>query len=177
MLDGCFRIARTWDGADVGDDERVALGVATEAERVALRVEAPFHRDPAPSRAPGACPGLWDFEVVELFLVGRDDRALEIEIGPHGHHLVLQLAGPRRVIREGLPLELSVERSGDRWTAQATFPTGWLPEGLERANAFAIHGQGRERRYLACHPLGGGAPDFHRFAEFPPLPPPRGAPG
>jgi hypothetical protein len=36
----------------------------------------------------------WDLcnhDVVELFLLGKDERYLQPEIGPYGHYLVLQL--------------------------------------------------------------------------------------
>ena len=35
------------------------------------------------------------------------------------------------------------------------------------ANAFAIHGVGPQRRYLACTPVPGPQPDFHRLEVFP----------
>ena len=32
--------------------------------------------------------GLWDYEVVELFLLNSDtEEYLELEFGPHGHYL------------------------------------------------------------------------------------------
>jgi len=37
-------------------------------------------------------------------------------------------------------------------------------------NAYAIHGQGSERRYLAAHAVRGAAPDFHRLECFAALP-------
>jgi hypothetical protein len=44
-----------------------------------------------------------------------------------------------------------------------------LPPGLGRVNAYAIHGQGANRRYLAAYSVGGTAPDFHRLDRFVPL--------
>ena len=107
--------------------------------------------------------------MVELFLLGRDDRYLEIELGPHGHHLVLALRGERRVERSGLPIDYRCEIDGARFRGEARVPTDWLPPGLERANAYAIRGVGAARRYMAAHPLGGDAPDFHRLADFRPI--------
>jgi hypothetical protein len=42
------------------------------------------------------------------------------------------------------------------------------PDAL-RANAFAIHGCGAERRFLACAPVCGAQPDFHRCDAAVPL--------
>ena len=44
-----------------------------------------------------------------------------------------------------------------------------LPPGLAAANAYAIHGEGSARRYLAWTPVPGPAPDFHRLEYFAPL--------
>ncbi|MBW2242541.1 MAG: hypothetical protein JRH01_11190 [Deltaproteobacteria bacterium] len=164
-----WKVATTWDGQPVSLQEEVALSLDWDEERAELRVDAPFHDDPPPFGPPGVKPGLWEYEVVELFLVGLDQRYLEIEIGPHGHHLVLELHGCRHAIREGLALALDVQREGNRWQATAGFPAAWLPAGLFAANAFAIHGEGRARRFLAASALPGPAPDFHQIACFPPL--------
>jgi len=134
-------------------------------------VEAPFHDDPAPASDPGPTDRLWEYEVVELFLLGADERYLEIELGPHGHHLGLQLVGRRRVVEQGFPIEFRVERSAARWHGLARLDLAHRPPGLGSANAYAIHGTGAARRYLAAHPVPGPQPDFHRLECFPPLDP------
>ena len=164
-----WTIRSAWDGAPSPTGEHVRLTLAWDSARAELQVEAPFHGDPPPPGPPGAHPGLWDFEVVELFLLGEDERYLEIEVGPHGHHWVLELHGPRRVVREGLPLALEVERQGELWRARAEFPCAWLPPGLFAASACAIHGEGSRRRYLSASPLPGSRPDFHQLSGFAPL--------
>lgn len=172
-MGGCaLVVARTWDGVPVGPDEAVQLRLRREGDALRVRVEAPFHGDPAPPGAPGPCDGLWNHEVVELFLAGSGPGYLEIELGPHGHHLVLQLAGVRRVQASALPLDYRVERTpqGTRWRATARVPAAWLPPGPLRGNAYAIHGLGTARRYLAASPVPGDAPDFHRPDCFAPLP-------
>ncbi|MGD8859023.1 MAG: hypothetical protein PVI30_03370 [Myxococcales bacterium] len=58
---------------------------------------------------------------------------------------------------------------GGCWSARAELPRAQLPHPVTRANAYAIHGAGRERRHLAAHPVPGEAPDFHRLACFPPV--------
>lgn len=163
-------VSATWDGDPVGAAETAHLRLRREPEALVVEVDAPFHDDPAPAGAPGPCAGLWEFEVVELFLAGSGPAYLEVELGPHGHHLVLQLGGVRRVLAQGLPLDYRAERLGSRWRGRARLPAAWLPPGPLRGNAYAIHGRGEARRYLAAHAVPGAAPDFHQPERFAPLP-------
>jgi len=163
-------VAHTWDGAAVGADERVGLELTLGADPWQLRVEAPYHSDPAPPEPAGSRDRLWELEVVELFLLGAGERYLEVELGPHGHYLVLELDGVRRVQRQGVAIEYRAAIQGGRWTGRARLPAELLPPGLRAWNAYAIHGQGAARRYLAAHAVRGAAPDFHRLECFAPLP-------
>ncbi len=169
MRRATFVIGQTWDGEPVGADERVTLELGLDDETLHIHVDAPFHGDPPPPGPPGATERLWQHEVAEVFLVGRDERYLEIELGPFGHHLVLQLEGVRRATARGLSLDYEVERERGRWRGRARAPRAWLPAGLHAANAFSVHGRGVARRHLVARPLGGDAPDFHRIAGFPAL--------
>ena len=162
-------IDSTWDGEVIGPDERVSLALELGDAALVLDVDAPFHGDPAPPGAPGSCDGLWEFEVAELFLLGAEQHYLEIELGPFGHYLALSLRGPRGLLGQGLPLGYQASRSGGRWRGHAIVPTGYLPRGLSACNAYAIHGGGAGRRYLAAYPPGGNEPDFHRLDSFEPL--------
>jgi hypothetical protein len=166
-----LRIAvdRTWDGAPVDAGERAELELAL-GDPWQIRVQAPYHADPAPPEPRGSRDRLWELEVVELFLLGAGERYLEVELGPHGHYLVLELDGVRRVQRQGIPIEYRASIDGARWTGQARLPAALLPGGLRAWNAYAIHGEGGARRYLAAHAVGGAAPDFHRLDCFAPLP-------
>lgn len=198
-LEGHLTIEHTWDGQPVASDERVSLRFwFTEAE-VQVFVDAPFFDDPAPDHAPGPTPGLWNHEVVEVFFLGSEERYLEVELGPHGHHLVLALQGVRQVVAEQLPLAFSatLEATGEtavggqgqaaddaaddaagaakgdgaegqprRWWGTARFPCAWLPPEWSHLNAYAIHGTGATRRYLAWRPAGGEHPDFHVLSAF-----------
>lgn len=163
-------IARLWNGTDAEPDEVVGLSLQPGADAFTVRVDAPFHDDPPPPRPPGPCERLWEHEVVELFVLGDDERYLEVELGPRGHHLVLQLAGRRRAYARALPLGFSARVAGTRWRGEASIPWAWVPTGALRGNAYAIHGQGESRRYLAWAPVPGDAPDFHRLEHFPSLP-------
>jgi hypothetical protein len=162
-----FDIASTWDGGSIPDSERITLTAWFEEHALHLSVDAPYHGDSAPGLPPGPTPKLWNYEVVEFFLVGGQGHYTEIEMGPHGHHLVLKLSGPREVVADSLPLKYEARIEGVRWTATASLSMDHLPAGPYRANACAIHGQGETRRYLSAVPLPGPAPDFHRLELFP----------
>ena len=163
-------IRQLWNGESATPGEHLTLSARLEPQRLVIEVDAPFHDDPPPAAPRGRCDGLWEFEVVELFLVGEGERYLEIELGPHGHYLLLELCGPRRVVRSDLACTYDVSRRGARWSGRAEIRIDLVPPGLRCWNAFAIHGRGSDRRYLAAHALPGTHPDFHRIADFPGLP-------
>lgn len=160
-------IERLWNGEPAEPSESTSVEVELDGDRLRVAVDAPYHDDPPPAVPAGRCERLWEYEVVELFLVAASGRYLELEVGPHGHFLCLELSAPREVTRERRDVELHVERSDGRWRGRAELTLSFPPA---RWNAFAIHGVGVSRRYLAAHPLGGSAPDFHRVSEFPAWP-------
>lgn len=163
-----LRVAYTWDGEPIPAAEQATVDVHVTADGLRLHIDAPHHGDPLPPALPGPTPGLWNYEVVELFVLGPDERYTELEIGPLGHHLVLRLEGRRRPVAEGLPLRVSVSRTADRWRADAWLARQHLPPRPWSLNAYAIHGAGAARRYLAAHPVPGPQPDFHRLDAFVP---------
>ena len=164
-------IHKSWDGHPAPASGVTHLTLSAEPLGLRIDVDAPFHDDPAPPGPAGPSWGLWDYEVVELFILGLDDRYTEIELGPHGHHLVLQLHGARNTITRELPLDFSARihrgADGDRWTGTARIDRALLPLAPHRLNAYAIHGGGGARRYLARTPVPGPGPDFHRLQYFP----------
>ena len=169
-------IERLWDGAQADPGERVLLRLAGEADALRIEVDAPFFDDPPPSLPPGPCWGLWEHEVVELFVLGGDGSYTELELGPHGQHLLLRLRARREIVARELPLryELLAPRkhppgslaSGPRWMGTAWLPRALLPPPPHRINAYSIHGAGDARRYLAWEPVPGEVPDFHRLERF-----------
>lgn len=164
-------INQTWNGHPLatGDHTRLDLVVASGMLHVVL--DAPFHNDAPPPRPPGPTDHLWDYEVVELFLLGTDTRYLEIELGPHGHYLVLLLHGIRRRVSAPLPIEFTarIEQDKRRWSGHARIPLAHVPPGLHAVNAYALHGSPGARHHLAAYPVPGETPDFHQPTAFGPL--------
>lgn len=169
-----LRIAHTWDGHAARADEIAELTLRFGVQGLEIAVEAPFHDDPPPAGPAASTEGLWNHEVIELFLVQAataeerqpTPRYVEIELSPHGHWLVLRFAGWRRRTGGPLPLQFSAEIARARWRGRALLATEHLPPPPYLAGAFAIHGEGEKRRYLAAHPAGGETPDFHRLQSM-----------
>ncbi|KAM6270150.1 UPF0462 protein C4orf33 homolog isoform 1-T2 [Porphyrio hochstetteri] len=169
-----FTIKHTWDGLPVSH-EPVTIVLKPGNEGLLMEVNAPFFNDPpAPLEEPGKpCSQLWDYEVVEAFFLNdRTEQYLEVELCPHGQHLVLLLSGKRQVWKEELPLEFEVMRTKNKWEGKAHLPWNYFPPCTKQFNAFAIHGLGEDRKYEALYPVPrhklqeGQKPDFHRLEFF-----------
>ncbi len=158
-------IAHTWDGHPLPEGACASVTLSWAADALRIEVDAPWARDPSPPGRPGPTDGLWNHEVVELF-VACGSRYTEVEIGPYGHHLVLQLDGVRSPVASQLPLALTTERTGDRWRAVAQLDRRWLVDAPTTCNAYRIAGVGDARRYHAHAAVPGPQPDFHRLQHF-----------
>lgn len=173
-------IERTWRGELLPRSHRARIEAALEGDALVVRFSAPYFDDPEPREPRGVLDGLWDYEVIELFVAGPGSEYLEIELGPHGHHLVLQLSDVRLRARSGLPIDydctvspLAKQALGcgepcGRSEGVARVPRSYLPERVTRANAYLIHGVGAARCHHAHAPVPGEQPDFHRLACFVP---------
>ncbi|KAM9192998.1 UPF0462 protein C4orf33 homolog [Mergus octosetaceus] len=169
-----FTIEHTWDDLPVSH-KPVTIGLKSYDGGLLMVVNAPFFNDPpAPLGEPGKpFRNLWDYEVVEAFFLNdRTEQYLEVELCPHGQHLLLLLSGKRRVWKEELPLEFEVTRMETKWEGKAHLPWNYFPPCTNKFNAFAIHGSGDQRKYEALHPVPrcelqeGQKPDFHRLEFF-----------
>ena len=154
-----------WDGRRA-PEAGPRLGLRFSAGGLDIEIDAPFHGDPPPAAPAGRCAKLWEHEVVELFLLGSRDRYLELEFGPHGHYLLLRLAGVRRLQADWMTTPYATTIEGRRWSGHARVPLAWLPPDWSRFNAYAIDGDGARRRYWARFPVPGARPDFHRLDCF-----------
>ena len=166
-----LNIQRTWDGDDADPEHHACVRLGASTSHLIVEVDAPFFGDPPPAHPVGSTPGLWEHEVVEVFLLGADAHYLEVELGPFGHHLVLSLVGVRNPVATLSDLDFGVERGEGRWQGRAEIRREWLPKRLRWANAYSLAGIGHERRYLCHAPTGGVQPDFHRLEAFVPMDP------
>lgn len=169
--DGRLRIQGLWDGTAAREEEWAEVTAIPDGAGLAVDIRAGYHGDPRPPKPAGPCEGLWEFEVVELFLANRHGRYLELEFGPHGHYLALGFAGIRRRMAGEIILHYQADIDGSTWQGRAWVPKAALPPGPGLlVNAYAIHGVGPARRYLAAFPVPGTRPDFHQPRYFRPWP-------
>ncbi len=164
-----FTVNQTWNGVPLNTAEAAYVKTRwLDNGDLHLHIDAPFANDPRPECENIACWELWNYEVVEIFLVGAGEPAAytEVEISPWGNHLVLQLLGPRNTIARELPLELKVTRSETRWNAEAVLTADLIPKGDLRVNAYRVHGVEPKRQYHVMTPLNTEQPDFHRIDGF-----------
>lgn len=94
-----LKIECTWDGFPVRH-EPGCVRLNPCDQRVKMEVSAPLFNDPPPPLGEPGKPfsELWNYEVVEAFSLNDTTKQhLEVELCPHGQHLVLLLAGRRNV--------------------------------------------------------------------------------
>ncbi|CAG7836504.1 unnamed protein product [Allacma fusca] len=176
-----FNITSSWNGrSTVPENEIIEVRFYAPEHTFGVRgfgidIKAPFYDDPAPSGNPGRFDGLWDYEVVEVFILGNDDKYVELEFGPHGHYLVYQLEGYRNTTSTTQELHgysTVINKTEKVWHARAFIAEDQLPEGDHSFNAYAIHGVGKDRVYMALYPNldeSYTSPDFHVLEPFEPI--------
>ncbi len=168
-------VKNTWNGDPVEDGEITLVGLARSNDALSIRVDAPFHDDPPPDGPAGRTDHLWEYEVVEVFLLGDGDRYLELEVAPD-RYLFLEFEGARQRTADDLPdvrwsTVVHHDQTPPRWTARIDVPSHRLPAGPLRWNAFACHGRGAGRRMLALYAQPDRSqPDFHDSRAYRLLP-------
>jgi hypothetical protein len=158
-----------WNGRPATARERVIVLFGGDEHTLEITIDAQFHGDPAPDAPAGRLDGLWEHEVVEVFIGGAGSRYIELEFGPYGHHLALALDPVRVRVEEDLPVRFRTLITRDLWSGRATLGRALLPPGPHTLNVTAIHGRGPRRRHLSWRPLPGAVPDFHQPAAWAPV--------
>ena len=161
-------IEREWDGGPCADARlHGEVGLSLQPGGLEIQASLPHQETPRVPAAPlhTRVADLYEYDVVECFLVGAGGRYLEVELGAGGHFLVLTFAAPRELAdaHEDLAPELCFQRDSEGWRSRVRIPWSVLPGELHALNAFAIAGGA----HLAYQPLPGGSPDFHQPSRFP----------
>ena len=169
------RLDRTWDGGALAEAEVGTVALTSTGARLAFSWDLPLAQPvSAPDVPAGFTDGLWEHDVVELFLGdGADpERYFELEIGPRGHWLALAFAGIRRreaELRELAP-DMQQDQDAGRWYGRATFGAVALQEivgpGPFKILFATCLGRTPDRRLCCSPPLPGDQPDFHQPARW-----------
>ncbi len=138
-----------------------------------VRTPEPLFVNPALT-GKGSHWGLWDWDVVELFLSVSDECYYEFQVSPLGQFFELQIFEPRKRFNR------QFHSPGAKFTASSLTPDGWnaqmrLPlQALRwdgnlrklRGNAFAILGPPEKKTYWSLFLPQQAQPDFHRPEFF-----------
>jgi len=183
-----YTISKTWNGHELPTAwNKIDLTISAYSivnnslDSILITIDAPFYNSPVLPQAedpPQFMDGLWDYEVVEVFFLGPNEKYLEIELSPRGYYLLYFLEGVRNVTDDTLRLDIfnaTIQGGTGRWSGAAVIPVDFLPEKIDKFNAYAIHnyteGDEEFRRYMSLFPDPNGAkPDFHKldlFQDFP----------
>jgi len=164
-----LQIERCFDGAVCSDDRLSAtVSLSRRKDGLLIRAQSPLLHDQSIPEAPkGTRVGnLWNYDVVEVFLVGPGHRYLEIELGAGGHWLVLGFDRIRHRENEFESFSPTFRywKTEDRaWVSQIVIPWEMIPENIRAMNAFMI----AAGKFLAWSPVPGVKPDFHQPDSFP----------
>ncbi|KAF4671705.1 hypothetical protein FOL47_001312 [Perkinsus chesapeaki] len=181
----------TWNGQPRDDLQanhkpvQFQLEYDNEKEELVIKVRAPFFNDcsipPSKGETGYGTYELWNYEVAELFIEGKDNHYIEVELSPYGNFLILTFSAPRKATDDDVSLQNppSTDIIDGHWISTLRLPKRLLPTPLEgsdpmfRFNCYHIHGEGKDRKYYAAFPdtnTEDKEPDFHRLQYFKALP-------
>lgn len=158
-------VAWTWDGGRLSPENAAHVSLRIQGSQAVFAVDAQYHRDPLPDAPAGPLWGLWEHEVVELFVATSPREYVELELGPHGHWIALSFQGVRNAIACPCPSRSWARVEAERWRGELHVPAS-LVRDASTFNACSIHGVGAQRVYASSTPLPGEQPDFHQPDHF-----------
>lgn len=167
-----FSITTTWDSRPIDHPPvKIRLSRHVGGNDVNIHVSAPFFNNPPNPGGPAGqpFPQLYNYEVVEAFFLNDQDDYLEVELSPHGQHLLLMLRGERNAVKQQLPISYTASIHGNKWEGDAIIPGRYFPRDVTKFNAFAIHGSDPNRVYESLYPVPTGkypSADFHKLGYF-----------
>jgi hypothetical protein len=164
-----FNLDHFWDGTVCADERLQAeVWISQSTNGITIRCQAQILENQRTPVAPhdSRFDELWNYDVVEVFLVGKDGKYLEVELGAGGQWLVLGFDEVRHRANDYKTFD-PVHRNSSSvpgcWQSIITIPQEMIPEGLHALNAFAIF----DGNHLAVNPVPGTTPDFHQPNTFP----------
>lgn len=116
--------------------------------------------------------GLWDFDVLELFVQRKDadNHYLELQTSPLSQYFALKIKRPREETEEFIPQNIKIEvlREGQSFRAKFILLLDEIPgTGHEiYGNICACLGTQNQREYFAANINTEEKPDFHRPELF-----------
>jgi hypothetical protein len=173
-----LRLDRQWNGSAAPGGLGGLVTVQSQGARFCWSWELALAASPSVPAAPvGLVDGLWEHDVVELFLVdsrGPDDHYLELEVGPSGHWLGLELRGVRQRVRllEDARPRIDTKVSDGLWRGRLELDLSYVREivGITpwRGLAAAVLGTeiANDRAFLTSSVLPSERPDFHQPRAF-----------
>jgi hypothetical protein len=181
-----YEIKTDWEGNEILDESKhslISFSIPEDKNVLVITVEsAPFYNNPPPPKSDHeTCICLWEFEVIEVFVKGRMDKYIEIELSPHGEYLILAMDGHKQRFHEALhPISYKSKILQETWTAEIVIPFSFLPPPFLAGdlpmfsfNAYSLYSQGDKRITNALFPCSKGEyeiPDCDRLHLFQPLP-------
>ncbi|MBI2475028.1 hypothetical protein HYV69_01240 [Candidatus Uhrbacteria bacterium] len=165
-----LRVDHLWNGEVCQNDRVFAdIEISEHQNGFNVKVESPVLHDqkiPIEAATGSRVEGLWNYDVVELFLVGPGHRYLEIELGAGGHFLILGFDRIRHCSNEYKnfqPILSHKKTLGKTWVSELMIPWKIVPENLRALNVFMI----ASGQFLSYSPLPGDKPDFHQPDFYP----------
>jgi hypothetical protein len=159
------------------DPVRVAVGFALEGETLRVKFDTQGTKPNANAKLEHGVSqwGLWDWDVVELFISAdpASKTYYEFQLSPIGQFFELEIFEPRksfnREFNSGFKHHVELV-SPTHWRAEMQIPLksiGWdgKPASL-CANAFAILGEGVKKTYWSLTLPRQEKPDFHLPEHF-----------
>lgn len=111
--------------------------------------------------------GLWDFDVVEVFISRSLNNLpyLELQVSPIGQKFALFIDEPRKKTRKviDITVDIATELTTYGFKASFSIPKNLIPGDSNEifANFFACLGDKEERSYFAFNVNNGTNPDYH----------------
>ena len=214
-----MRAASLWNGFALPTEHSTCMSLVLHPSKVSsvvLAIQSTDHSNPIPLSPPDldGTDGLWNYEVVapccchhgcchlwsdafvihlcaqvsEVFVSGSDGY-IELEVGPGGHVLLLDMhppPAPPCSVRRGIGhvratsamvfhtdtsiMEPNPEKERkNEWVGVIELPLSLLPQPPLSANLVSIFTHGEQRIHVSAVLLPGDTPNFHQPDAFAPI--------